>query len=57
MTKEDSVDNITSRAYRPNKDVCCEACVFGRGEHSDWCEEGTRCSLDAPPPSTREDLW
>jgi hypothetical protein len=20
-----------------NPDVCCEACVFGRGRHSDWC--------------------
>lgn len=23
-----------------NPDVCCEACVFGRGQHSEWCEKG-----------------
>jgi hypothetical protein len=29
--------DITSRPYRPSGDWCCEACVFGRGEHAEWC--------------------
>jgi hypothetical protein len=29
------VADIVSRPYQP--DACCEACVFGRGEHAEWC--------------------
>ena len=29
--------DIISRPYRPSGDWCCEACVFGRGRHSEWC--------------------
>jgi len=36
------MDNeIKSRVYRPNPYKCCERCVFGSGEHADWCMEGT----------------
>jgi hypothetical protein len=28
---------ITSRPYQPDPETCCEACVFGRGEHAEWC--------------------
>lgn len=30
---------IQSRDYRPNPEFCCEACVFGRGPHAEWCEK------------------
>ena len=33
---EDGV--LVSRPYRPA--ACCEACVFGRGEHAEWCPTG-----------------
>jgi hypothetical protein len=29
------MSEIISRPYHPAQ--CCEACVFGRGEHADWC--------------------
>ena len=29
--------DLMSRPYQPNPDYCCEACVFGRGEHAEWC--------------------
>lgn len=32
------MSEITSRPYHPSQ--CCEKCVFGRGEHAEWCEEG-----------------
>ena len=31
------MDKIVSRQYKPNPAKCCEACVFGRGEHAAWC--------------------
>jgi hypothetical protein len=31
------VSGIVSRVYQPNAAMCCEACVFGRGEHAAWC--------------------
>ena len=31
-------DPIVSRPYSPGE-KCCEACVFGSGEHALWCEE------------------
>ncbi len=31
------MSDIRSMPYRPDKDHCCEACVFGRGEHAEWC--------------------
>jgi hypothetical protein len=31
-------DGYRSNPYRPNEQHgCCEACVFGRGEHAPWC--------------------
>ena len=30
-------ENIRSRQYRPDPEKCCSACVFGEGEHADWC--------------------
>lgn len=30
---------IVSRVYRPDPQMCCEACCFGRGEHSQWCDK------------------
>jgi hypothetical protein len=29
------MSEIVSRVYYPEK--CCEACVFGRGPHAEWC--------------------
>jgi hypothetical protein len=31
------MSDIVSRPFHPDPEYCCEACVFGRGEHSDWC--------------------
>lgn len=36
-----------SRPYKPDPAVCCEACVFGRGEHARWCYRGIRKRLGA----------
>ncbi len=33
-------EQIVSRVYKPNPDKCCEACIFGRGEHVEWCAAG-----------------
>jgi hypothetical protein len=32
------MSGITSRPFRPDGEQCCEACVFGRGEHAASCE-------------------
>src|ERR1039458_3042083 len=29
--------DITSRPCLPDPAKCCDACVFGRGEHAAWC--------------------
>jgi hypothetical protein len=29
--------DIVSRPNRPNPDLCCEACVYGKGKHAEWC--------------------
>lgn len=29
--------------YRPDPEYCCEACVFGRGEHAIWCRAQCAC--------------
>ncbi len=29
--------DLQSRPYKPNPQLCCEACAFGRGEHAEWC--------------------
>ena len=34
--------DIVSRLYKPDAERCCEVCVFGRGEHADWCEKRAR---------------
>lgn len=31
--------DLQSRPYKPNPDVCCEACVFKGGPHALWCEK------------------
>ena len=31
--------DFSSRRYQPSADKCCERCVFGRGEHAEWCKE------------------
>jgi hypothetical protein len=28
---------LQSRPYQPDPKQCCEACVFGRGQHAEWC--------------------
>lgn len=33
------MSDLISRPYRPSPKMCCEACVFGRGPHSPWCEK------------------
>jgi hypothetical protein len=32
--------DIVSRPYKPG--ACCESCVFGRGEHAEWCAKSTK---------------
>lgn len=27
--------------YRPAPGACCGKCVFGRGDHADWCDSLT----------------
>lgn len=29
--------DIYSRPYHPNEKMCCSGCVWGRGEHAEWC--------------------
>jgi hypothetical protein len=29
---------LMSRPYQPGE-KCCERCVFGRGEHAEWCPQ------------------
>jgi hypothetical protein len=31
------MSELTSRPFQPNPEICCEACVFGRGQHSPAC--------------------
>lgn len=31
-------DGNRSNPYRPDPAQCCEACVFGRGVHADFCK-------------------
>ena len=40
-------DGNHSNPYRPGP-LCCEKCVFGRGEHAAWCEARLQ---PAPKPS------
>jgi hypothetical protein len=28
---------ITSLPYRPDPELCCDACVFGTKKHAEWC--------------------
>lgn len=30
------MSDIVSKPYHPT--MCCERCVFGRGEHAGWCD-------------------
>lgn len=32
--------DLNSRPYNPDPAKCCEACIFGRGEHADFCARG-----------------
>ena len=32
------MSDLTSRRYQPDPEKCCEACVFGSGEHAAYCE-------------------
>jgi hypothetical protein len=41
---------IHSNLYKPNPNITCELCVFGRGEHADWCEKRPH------PPTHPSDL-
>ncbi len=31
--------DLMSRVYQPDPTRCCEACVFGRGDHARWCSQ------------------
>jgi hypothetical protein len=31
------MSGIASMPYRPDRDRCCEACVFGTGVHEEFC--------------------
>jgi hypothetical protein len=35
------MSDIQSRPYKVG--ACCEACIFGRGEHAAWCAECLNC--------------
>ena len=28
---------LASKPFRPSPALCCEGCVFGRGEHAEFC--------------------
>lgn len=30
--------DFSSRVYKPDPQKCCERCVFGTGEHAEWCD-------------------
>lgn len=32
------MSEIVSRPYQPDPKQCCEACVWGRGPHAEWCQ-------------------
>lgn len=32
---------IRVSGYKPTPGWCCERCVFGRGEHSSWCDSAS----------------
>ena len=42
-------DGPRSNPYHPNAEMCCEACVFGRGEHARWCERRAGTGAEALP--------
>jgi hypothetical protein len=48
-------DGPRSNPYHPNPEQCCEACVFGAGEHAEWCGLG----IEPTPalPSEEESGW
>lgn len=41
------MQGLTSRPYQPVSEKCCDACVFGSGEHAPWCAEGKRETTNA----------
>ena len=45
------MSDTTSRPYRPNPEMACERCVFGRGEHAEFCPK------DAPYVGTPRPPW
>jgi len=41
-------DTLQSRPYQPDpENGCCEACVFGSGEHAEYCEASLTPEYDA----------
>ena len=57
------MESIVSRVFQPDAAQCCEACVFGRGEHAAWCRfitldcplcAGTRLRFDRVADPSRE---
>jgi hypothetical protein len=32
--------DLNSRPFRPDPQQCCDRCVFGGGQHADWCTVG-----------------
>lgn len=38
-------DGNRSNPYRPDPAQCCEACVFGSGEHAEHCKGYKACSF------------
>lgn len=50
------MSDITSRPFKPSPDKCCERCVFGRGEHADWCKRShdVEALMDTPLKSCIE---
>lgn len=48
------MSNLISRPYHPN--MCCERCVFGTGEHADWCCFTTPCAICGRPVNIRTEM-
>jgi len=47
--------SFTMPQAKPDPAMCCDACVFGRGEHAEWCpqKQNTPDYRILLPPSLR----
>lgn len=50
--------DLCSRPYKPDPKMACEACVWGRGDHAEWCDAGMRLAdNDKPLTEAQLDRW